>query len=444
MSTRIKLGLGFKEYIGSDEVFELSTPSVFNPEPENREENVKPPRNLCNKSGIADGIHCKNNFVRTKTCFVCGSKSHLIKDCDMYDNVDNFPSVVSKAASVPVGSRNSSASISAGRSIPTASRNRPACIHAGRHIPAGRFNKPAPFPTGRSVPTSWTNHAARLFFGPTTLYFDNVSCPRIYDYMSMNKGRWGSAVKSSAGRKPALSFMRPFGCIVTILNTIDHLGKFDGKADEGFFVGHSTNRKAFRVFKSRIRIVEENLHVKFSENTHNITGSRPNWLFDIDALTKSMNYKPVAAGNKSNGSAGTKACDIVGKTIVETVPDKDYILPPLWTLDRLLSSSSKDLPGAGYKPSEKEEKEDIEDPENEDSEVPSTKELRVNQEKDSVNNTNRVNDVSSNVNNASNEVNVVGRKSSIELPDDLNMPKLDDILAYLKTQMKMFLVNRMT
>nr|GEW81308.1 reverse transcriptase domain-containing protein [Tanacetum cinerariifolium] len=35
------------------------------------------------------------------------------------------------------------------------------------------------------------------------------------------------------GRKHALSFMRPFGCPVTILNTIDHLGKFDGKADEG-------------------------------------------------------------------------------------------------------------------------------------------------------------------------------------------------------------------
>ncbi|GJY88921.1 hypothetical protein Tco_0503549 [Tanacetum coccineum] len=48
-------------------------------------------------------------------------------------------------------------------------------------------------------------------------------------------------------RKPALSFMRPFGCPVTILNTIDHLGKFDGKADEGFFVGYSTNSKAFRV-----------------------------------------------------------------------------------------------------------------------------------------------------------------------------------------------------
>ncbi|GKD60843.1 putative ribonuclease H-like domain-containing protein [Tanacetum coccineum] len=53
--------------------------------------------------------------------------------------------------------------------------------------------------------------------------------------------------------------MRPFGCPVTILNTIDHLGKFDGKADEGFFVGYSTNSKAFRVFNSGTRIVEEKL-----------------------------------------------------------------------------------------------------------------------------------------------------------------------------------------
>ncbi|GKD14280.1 ribonuclease H-like domain-containing protein, partial [Tanacetum coccineum] len=92
----------------------------------------------------------------------------------------------------------------------------------------------------------------------------------------------------------------------------DHLGKFDGKADEGFFVGYSINSKAFRVFNSRTRIVEENLHVQFSENTPNITGIGPNWLFDIDALTKSMNYKPVIVRNKSNGNAGTKACDDAG------------------------------------------------------------------------------------------------------------------------------------
>ncbi|GKB61764.1 putative ribonuclease H-like domain-containing protein, partial [Tanacetum coccineum] len=100
------------------------------------------------------------------------------------------------------------------------------------------------------------------------------------------------------GRKPALSFMRPFGCPVTILNTIDHLGKFDGKADEGFFVGYSTNSKAFRVFNSRTRIVEENLHVQFSENTPNIAGSGPNWLFDIDALTKLLELALVLLGEK--------------------------------------------------------------------------------------------------------------------------------------------------
>ncbi|GJR71694.1 putative ribonuclease H-like domain-containing protein [Tanacetum coccineum] len=134
--------------------------------------------------------------------------------------------------------------------------------------------------------------------------------------------------------------MRPFGCPVTILNTIDHLGKFDGKADEGFFVGYSTNSKAFRVFNSRTRIVEENLHVKFSEETPNIAGSGPNWLFDIDALSKSMNYKPVVAGNQSNCDAG-----------METVPSTYYILLPLWTQDPPFSSSSKDSPDDGFKPS---------------------------------------------------------------------------------------------
>nr|GEY58053.1 hypothetical protein [Tanacetum cinerariifolium] len=41
------------------------------------------------------------------------------------------------------------------------------------------------------------------------------------------------------GRTPRLDFMRPFGCPVTILNTLDPLGKFEGKADEGFLVGYS-------------------------------------------------------------------------------------------------------------------------------------------------------------------------------------------------------------
>ncbi|GJT45295.1 putative ribonuclease H-like domain-containing protein [Tanacetum coccineum] len=204
MSTRTKIGLGFKEYFGKDEVFDLSTPSVFYPEPVEEDkplyswfsrleehacssspslelicpphdndkssdsetyascdsslktktkdfpptvdiktlpesdvedpnstagspsfsclENVKSPRIFCNKSGMNNRNVCKNNSVRVKKCFVCGSKLHLIKDCDFYNCVDSVP-CKSKAASVPAGSRNSPASVTAGGSDPAASRN---------------------------------------------------------------------------------------------------------------------------------------------------------------------------------------------------------------------------------------------------------------------------------------------------------------------------------
>ncbi|GJV24283.1 putative ribonuclease H-like domain-containing protein [Tanacetum coccineum] len=80
------------------------------------------------------------------------------------------------------------------------------------------------------------------------------------------------------GRAPSISLMRPFGYPVTILNTLDPLGKFDGKAEEGFLVVYSVHSKAFRVFNTETRKVEENLHVKFLENKLNITGQGPNWL----------------------------------------------------------------------------------------------------------------------------------------------------------------------
>ncbi|GJT98358.1 putative ribonuclease H-like domain-containing protein [Tanacetum coccineum] len=105
------------------------------------------------------------------------------------------------------------------------------------------------------------------------------------------------------GRPPSISFMRPFRCLVTILNTLDSLGKFDGKAGEGFFIGYSINNKAFRVFNTRTRKVEENLHIIFLENKPNVAGSRPYWLFDIDLLTNSMNYEPVTAENQTNKNA---------------------------------------------------------------------------------------------------------------------------------------------
>ncbi|GJS63505.1 putative ribonuclease H-like domain-containing protein [Tanacetum coccineum] len=75
------------------------------------------------------------------------------------------------------------------------------------------------------------------------------------------------------GRPPLIDFMKPFGCPVTILNTRDHLGKFDGKADEGYFVGYSMVSKVIRVFNKRTRIVEETLNIRFLENTPNVKGN---------------------------------------------------------------------------------------------------------------------------------------------------------------------------
>nr|GFB51087.1 ribonuclease H-like domain-containing protein [Tanacetum cinerariifolium]GFB51113.1 ribonuclease H-like domain-containing protein [Tanacetum cinerariifolium] len=167
--------------------------------------------------------------------------------------------------------------------------------------------------------------------------------------------------------------MIPFGCPVTILNTIDHLGKFNGKADKGFFVGYFLNSKAFRVFNSRTRIVEENLHIRFSENTTNVVRSRPDWLLDIDALTRIMNYEPIVADPKSSHDDGFKpSCDD-GKKVDE-------------------------------------------DPRKEN-------ECNDQKKEDNVNSTNSVNTVSSTIND-------VGTNEDNELLINLNIPVLEDVSTF--------------
>nr|GEX85829.1 hypothetical protein [Tanacetum cinerariifolium] len=77
------------------------------------------------------------------------------------------------------------------------------------------------------------------------------------------------------------------------------VGKFDGKVDEGFLVGYSVN------------------------------SSGPTWLFDIDSLTRTMNYQPVTIGNQTNTSAGFQdkfATEKAGEGI-----DQQYVLFPVWS-----------------------------------------------------------------------------------------------------------------
>nr|GEX79509.1 hypothetical protein [Tanacetum cinerariifolium] len=131
------------------------------------------------------------------------------------------------------------------------------------------------------------------------------------------------------GRTPSIGFMRPFSCHVTILNTLDPLGKFERKVDEGFLVGYSVNSKAFRVFNSRTRIVQETSHVNFLGNKPYIAGSGPTWLFDIDSLIRTMNYQPVTVGNQSNPSAGFQ--DKIDAEKAGEEVNQQYMLFPVWS-----------------------------------------------------------------------------------------------------------------
>ncbi|GJW97890.1 retrovirus-related pol polyprotein from transposon TNT 1-94 [Tanacetum coccineum] len=53
------------------------------------------------------------------------------------------------------------------------------------------------------------------------------------------------------GRPPLINFLKPFWSPVTILNTKDHLGKFDRKADKGYFVRTKDNIVAGQTQKEK-------------------------------------------------------------------------------------------------------------------------------------------------------------------------------------------------
>nr|GEZ32519.1 retrovirus-related Pol polyprotein from transposon TNT 1-94 [Tanacetum cinerariifolium] len=242
------------------------------------------------------------------------------------------------------------------------------------------------------------------------------------------------------GISPSIRFMRPFGCPVTILNTLDPLGKFDRKADEGFLRGYSVNSKTFRVLNSRTRIVQETLHINFLANKPNVVGISPKWLFNIDTLTKSMNYQPVVVGNQPNENAGIKENFDAGKVGKETVSAQQYVMLPLCGSDKTDNKKHDDNAKRDDKG-----KSPVDSP-------TGVRDLRAEFEEFSFNSTNRVNAVSAPVNavrpNSTNNTNSfntaspsntaispnfgITRKSSFVDPskylDDPDMPELEDIV----------------
>ncbi|GJX53971.1 putative ribonuclease H-like domain-containing protein [Tanacetum coccineum] len=178
-------------------------------------------------------------------------------------------------------------------------------------------------------------------FLPNTFWAEAVSTAcYVLNRVLVTKPHNKTPYELITGKIPIISYIRPFGCHVKILNTIDHLGMFAGKSDEGFLVGYSLQSKAFRVYNLEMKRVEENLHITFLENKPNVVGKGPTWLFDLDYLTDSMNYHPVRSENQANKHAGPQEAnhnagteDIIdaGDFEKEDESAQDCFVLPIWS-----------------------------------------------------------------------------------------------------------------
>ncbi|GJY18555.1 putative ribonuclease H-like domain-containing protein [Tanacetum coccineum] len=146
-----------------------------------------------------------------------------------------------------------------------------------------------------------------------------------------------------SGKVPQISHLKPFGCQVTILNTSDYLGKFEGKADDGYLVGYASNSKAYRVYNLPNKRVEETLNLRFLEDKPNVQGIGHEWYFDLDYLTDSLGYTRFktdtpAGTQETNINAGTQDHDS------DSEVDEQVIVVPSFPSNRFAGPSSSNGP----------------------------------------------------------------------------------------------------
>lgn len=142
----------------------------------------------CNKNGC---FNKKAGNVKKKTCFVCGSKSHLIKDCDFHE----------KRIGVCADQKRSRPQWTSVNAIPSYVPPRATHVKTSRPNPADK-SVPAgkPVSAERSFPAGWKRHVARPFYVPTSTYFQNGLWPSYFDPLYMGWGtRWDNGVKPSTG-----------------------------------------------------------------------------------------------------------------------------------------------------------------------------------------------------------------------------------------------------
>ncbi|GKE49202.1 hypothetical protein Tco_1480460, partial [Tanacetum coccineum] len=89
---------------------------------------------------------------------------------------------------------------------------------------------------------------------------------------------------------PNIEYLHVFGCPLFIHNHKDHLGKFDEKVDDGYFLRYLLVSKAFRVFNTRRQQTKETYHITFDGSTKAIKFSKPS-VDDIN-IAESERYSP--------------------------------------------------------------------------------------------------------------------------------------------------------
>ncbi|GJX37070.1 putative ribonuclease H-like domain-containing protein [Tanacetum coccineum] len=419
-AAEIRTGAVEKDFhgdFGVDEVFGLSTPSVFYSGPVEKESDL---RKHSDKSSDSETHASCDSSLKTQTKDIPPAVDiQTLPESDVEDpnsttgspsfscseNVKS-PRIICNKSGVNNRKWISPASVPAGRSDFADSRNRPSSPSAGRSW----SKRPAIVSAGRPGSAGWLNPAARPYFRPSSVYFDTPT--NLYDPMFMDKGRWDTAVKTSAGvlvqimiiggivkfgggdgrisgkdtlriqkldfemlyytlivlvlseefqlpdarfivitnphnktpyelisgKVPQIGHLKPFGCQVTILNTSDYLGKFEGKADDGYLVGYASNSKAYRVYNLPNKRVEETLNLRFLEDKPNVQGIGHEWYFDLDYLTDSLGYTRFktdtpAGTQETNINAGTQDHDS------DSEVDEQVIVVPSFPSNRFVGPS---------------------------------------------------------------------------------------------------------
>nr|GEW86237.1 putative ribonuclease H-like domain-containing protein [Tanacetum cinerariifolium] len=180
-------------------------------------------RTSCNKNGYFNkkaGHFRKHASSVSKLCFVCGSGTHLIKDCDFYEK-----QMANKTVGIGVGPMHCRNKVNhQNQFVPQAvlfrtgkvnvPHARPQPVPTGKRkvfapVPAGRQNRPFSVPTNRgyssSVSSGWWKSTARPmphFSRPTSSYFQTYTpyVPTMsYNHMKYGEDRWTTAIKPSSG-----------------------------------------------------------------------------------------------------------------------------------------------------------------------------------------------------------------------------------------------------